>query len=637
MNFTVRAKHMAKRQRKLRTRGDDRFLGLSKALGQLESFGGALVDKLAARAVAQLGKNISYKIIMYGTGTRICGFDEKAYEVYAALIDRYRKLTELYEQQVHSESAGLHLESVRSRDIIRGISSIISSRIKFAEENGDLSGENPVSAEKNRLITALLQEFYKECKLVPKEAFTLEIAKIKRHRAAGLAAAFSREAAEAAFTDIISRVEILSQPIYPIYRKKCQSVAATLNDLNIRKSASYYFRLIETEKDLLESIVKIQLNALELELTNNQEEQANRLPRAIRECYQIFMKDASQILDALHSASNLEDPPFTDSHENYQADLAHKLSAEQAFPVSVFEMALEDLPALLNNYERELRDFLRSLVEQKVSKASLDKTLYELRKNVTQSALMANEMINVFVKVHSYYKAHEDTLSLEPCVEIISGIDETTVIKIMNIKDGKSAFYDGALQKLAVFLAEGREICEAVFEGISQEISYGLLEALLANPPEGISRYIENAFDAAFSRGFALKTNKTEATWQNEISKMILAFKREVLLYEMGTFDEIMNFSVSKLVEDAGENHKLSLSYANHLKKAQNELIEILGRNGISRIQPMPHDPFDGREHDVLMAERTEGFAKGEIVKTFASGYREKETILVRASVIAAK
>ncbi|MCL2852363.1 MAG: nucleotide exchange factor GrpE [Defluviitaleaceae bacterium] len=632
---------MSKRHKQHMARGEadpagqdfrDHLNGLVTALDELERFGGALVDKFAARVVAQMGKNISYKIVMSGIGARLNSFDEKSYEAYAALMGRYKDISELYGQVCDG------IMNENTRRILDGVISIISSRVKFAEENGGISRENPVNAEKNKLVTGLLQEFYKECKLVAKDDFFAEVDKVKERRLHTLAASPDIDAAHAAFADVVSRIDKLSRPIYPIYQKKCQSLVAALNDLNLRTSASYYFRLIETEKDIIESIVKIQLSALDREY-DPVESGEGRLLQAIRECYQMFMKDACQILDGLRGALGQDDESRTsaESYENYQADLVTKLSAEQAFPAAVFEQASQELPTLLRRYGQELEAALHAIIENKIAKARLDRTLYELRKNVTQSTLMANEMTGVFRAIHKFYQEHEEYLASEPGIEIISGIHETIGIKIMNIQDGKAAFYEDALQKLENCMLDGRGLCETALENIRAEAAPGLLETLLAAPPDSLPESLEKAFDAAFERSFAQKIDKATASWQTEINRHITAFKREVLLYEMGTFDEIMNFSVSKLVEDSGEEQSPSLAYAAHLKRAQGELVEILGRNGISRIMPHPHDPFDGKEHDVLMAERTEGFAKGEIVKTFSSGYRERDTVLVRASVIAAK
>jgi len=661
---------MSKRHtKKLRARAENggKLAGLQKALAELDRFCDTLLDVFVTRAVSQLGKNVSYKIVMCGAGARLGRFDEQAYDVYATLIGHYKNITALYDQNMYSaphdpgrarEPANAAETAGRAREIADGIISIISSRVKFSEENGGLSVENPINAEKNKLVTGILQEFYREYKLVSKDEFHNEIAAIKARHKHSLVTSFGHDSARAAFDEILGSTDLLSRPTYTIYCKKCQSLVAMLNDLNLRTSANYYFRLLEAEKDIIESIVKIQISALEREFVNAQASDrpdepqriaVNKFLQTIQECYQLFMKDAGHILSELRQATCQDDDPRThiaDNFENYHADLTLRLAGEQSFPLAALELAQVELPALLAACEHALTKALQAVIERKIARPTLDRTLYELRKNVTQATIMADEMAAVFQKAQDFAHEHESSLATEPGIEIIKGINETTGIKIMNIQDGKQSFSDEALQRLLKLRDDGRALCETLLKNTVADVAKSLLEISLSNcaeigVPDNVSACLEKAFDEVYERDFSQRIDKTVSSWQSEINKQIVSFKRQVLLYEMGTFDEIMNFSVTKLVEDAGEfgegSQSPSMSYAEHLRHSQSDLVEILGRNGITRILPQPHDPFDGKEHDVLMAERAEGFTKGEIVKTYSSGYKEHDTVLVRASVIAAK
>jgi len=62
-----------------------------------------------------------------------------------------------------------------------------------------------------------------------------------------------------------------------------------------------------------------------------------------------------------------------------------------------------------------------------------------------------------------------------------------------------------------------------------------------------------------------------------------------------------------------------------------------LRKNNITPIRPNPQEIFNGKEHEVLVAEKQEGFNKGEIIKLVGSGYRYKDVVLMRANVIAAR
>ena len=121
------------------------------------------------------------------------------------------------------------------------------------------------------------------------------------------------------------------------------------------------------------------------------------------------------------------------------------------------------------------------------------------------------------------------------------------------------------------------------------------------------------------------------------LQKKLAQFKKEQLLFECSTFEEILHYSVSRLREvsesDAPEVH----AFVAAIDENAARLSSILTCRGITLMQPSPHDMFNGREHEVLMAEEREGFAKGEIIKFINSGYKEKDIVLIRANVIAAK
>ena len=63
----------------------------------------------------------------------------------------------------------------------------------------------------------------------------------------------------------------------------------------------------------------------------------------------------------------------------------------------------------------------------------------------------------------------------------------------------------------------------------------------------------------------------------------------------------------------------------------------LLKKNNIDLIRPTPHEMFNPKEHEILMAETLSDFKKGEIVKLMNSGYRQRETVLMRANVIVAR
>jgi molecular chaperone GrpE (heat shock protein) len=126
---------------------------------------------------------------------------------------------------------------------------------------------------------------------------------------------------------------------------------------------------------------------------------------------------------------------------------------------------------------------------------------------------------------------------------------------------------------------------------------------------------------------------KMEGEYRAKIDKAIQNFKKETLLYEVNTFEEILTYSVSRLRDSALSGVPRAVELLDGVAAA---LEMMLKKNYIIPIRPVPHDIFNAREHEVLMAEKQDGFNKGEIIKLLNSGYKHKDTVILRANVIAA-
>ncbi len=51
------------------------------------------------------------------------------------------------------------------------------------------------------------------------------------------------------------------------------------------------------------------------------------------------------------------------------------------------------------------------------------------------------------------------------------------------------------------------------------------------------------------------------------------------------------------------------------------ELVKVLGRNGVSLIEPEPNDEFQPGRHEAVMQQPAEGITPGHIVSTFQPGF----------------
>jgi len=147
------------------------------------------------------------------------------------------------------------------------------------------------------------------------------------------------------------------------------------------------------------------------------------------------------------------------------------------------------------------------------------------------------------------------------------------------------------------------------------------IDEFFANPRGAITAYND-------------KLTKHIANNQAKLDKASLRYKKEALLYEISTFEEILYYSVSRLRESTLPHVAAAVQI---LDETIFVLEEHIRTRGITIIRPNPHEPFNGREHEVLTAEEQEGFAKGQIIKTMVSGYKQNDQVIIRANVVAAR
>jgi len=616
---------------KVRSKKTDKLNVLKQTLSQLDILSGILVDELAEHALNQLCTVISDEIIASAAYSRLHNVDERAYSVYTALIERYKGIMTLYEQ------FQADITHEQAHEIVSGIIAIITSRVNLAEEHGVLTDESPITTEKKQLAANVVQEFHVEFEHASKNTFHTEISTLQPHLKLTLIQASDFEQVRAA-TEITDTATKLAHILYPAYCSCCQALTAQLNDIELRRVTNYYLRILEDERHIIESLVKIKVTAeaYSHSADSTVENVTDQILQAIYECYQLFMVDANPIFSyLLHPQEQAEQwAAQVYTIDGFKDALTAKLCVEEILHLEIYEETIAELAVLFGKFNRELEKYLCNVIEQKIGKDMLDKTIDELCDASTPSLLMANKMSDIFRRASIFFDEHENILLEEPGAEIIAGINETVGIKTMSIADGEQSF-SGDMQ--AIFLSfqnERQNLCETILKNSHGAAANKLLEMFFTDKTCNVKKIIDNVLE---QENYTTKTIKTASTWQSKVYKRIMEFKRDVLLYEMGTFDEIINYSVRKLVNDINEDHASTLAYAAYLKQTQSELVEMLSRNNIVRIIPEPHTPFNAKEHDVLTAEVTEGFAKGEIVKTFSSGYKENDVALVRATVVAAK
>ncbi len=108
-------------------------------------------------------------------------------------------------------------------------------------------------------------------------------------------------------------------------------------------------------------------------------------------------------------------------------------------------------------------------------------------------------------------------------------------------------------------------------------------------------------------------------------------FKKECVLREISTFEEIINHSLSTLSEN--ENN---FEFIKFMEEINEDIRSSLEKHDIKIILPKVEETFDAKEHFVLVAEKDKMFKKGQIIKVVSSGFKENDLVIVKANVVCA-
>ncbi|MCL1863970.1 MAG: nucleotide exchange factor GrpE [Defluviitaleaceae bacterium] len=522
--------------------------------------------------------------------SRLGESDETVYAHLVGLMGVYRRVVDL--------AADSSFESPTVRALIMGICEVLKSRLReFEEETGDFQeGSNPITLEK--------------CAIVD-EAVLKAVEVIEKHESK-FATGLRNE--NEVWDDSFEMILLGNfYDFYTTYREALRFCQAKFDDLQGRKTSRFYTALVEREWEELGNIIKVQVLALE--------EAAPREPTV------------TCILDALREAYQQTAPII----EELQKLLASSPRTTVCRPLEEFESELNAALVAASPVQPEKQMFLDALDAQAtVLLGGFDmeykKAAYTLQRMVSAEVLLAEEITDVFVKSLASIK-NNNQAEVESEKNILTGICETIEIKISGLKENIVTFTSQCGDVLKEFSTEktafGSEEMQPILENVRA--------AWTENPPEdesAIGGFFEECKNGrTFDPCRELLENK-KIKYTEKLEKASLRFKREVLLYEVCTFEEILTHSVSRL-RDSQDRHVLAA--AQDLDFTFRSLEVILKKNNITVIRPLLKEQFNSKEHEVIIAEKHSNFEKGEIVKVMTAGYKHKEQVILRANVIAAR
>ena len=582
--------------------------------------------------------------------SKLGSIDEELYSQCVWLIGAYEEIVTFHENFRED------IVNPEIRGITDGIITILFSRMREFEESAPADGSNPIAAEKETIISHAAEHLEKASSIQLQVFFpelwgSLAMARWVKD---GMTKETLLALSEATHDRIFPY-------LYGAYRESLDLCRDRLKDFERRKAVQFYKAMMEDELEILSTIIKVQVQALEQAAKGLLEEDfseesileenlpeddpgelvLHKILSLLREAYQRFGKSSTEILAAFNHSENISSYL---SHEQYESE-ACSYECFEAFLNTCLEKApyindtaLEDK---IHTFKLQVEQEAESLLAQ--HRLSFFKSLHRFHRIVGGEVALAIEMTDIFIKLREDWPEiileanvseakSEVTEDIEAkCeetegIEILRGVAETIEIKIDGLQESIEQFQEECVRIIEAFAAENTDPSHEEVKAAKAEI----WQLWAQNPddfapnPTGILTLMElhKHLDKSISRH------------QEVLNKKLHRFKCESLLYEISTYEEIIFYSVSRLRKLESKMFQQGAVLAD---AALNHLEVLLKKNKIEIIRPQPHDPFNSKEHEVLMAESAPDFKKGEIVKLMTSGYRQNDVVLLRANVIAAR
>lgn len=586
-------------------------------------------DTFINNSIEQIFRNIKnclFEKIMpvISCDSAITKCDERIYDYYHSLINYYKNTVDIYNKNKES----IVSESISK--ILSGLYSVLVSQIKQFNELNSIANVknergkriNPIYAEKKVITRNNIKLFSNKIDIIKNKVCKNDISKYK----------------EILFDIIYNENNIYNMPIemnkyiidinsnefYIIYKETIKKCINELNDLNSRDILNFYFDMLKEEKDNLGSVIKIQIDALEKEIqTKDEEEIILKILYNLREAYQRICKQMKIIEENFKVRDNKNSIlKFESNNENFKNNFIGNFEIKN----DTFEDYIKNINKSFFNFKKLFDENVCILINC-ISLNAVENN-EEINNIVENENNIAFDLINIFNEIISYTNDNVEVFENTEYKEIIMGILETIQIKVESIDENRNIFVNECQQELEKYKSIEINISEEEIKTACNNLFKQWFEI------EEKNDFLESCIKKYIYDNFYDKIIKQQEKHLFKINKLSLQFKREQLLFEICTFEEIINYSISRLRNSENED---IMQYVSKIDNISESIYNMLLKYNIKTIIPKAHDLFNGKEHEVLIAEKNDEFKKGEIIKLMNSGYKQGDTVILRANVIAAK
>ena len=607
----------------------------------------SIIDKLVEAARFDMFRSLKYLVVekintACGNDEALSSYDIEIYDAYMRIIGTYRQVVDIY------LDPNRPIVSLPVKEIWDGIYEVLMSRLLAISEKDNFA--NPVQAEKKEIvakiittaaghmdsITQLIEDEFAAAENISIRQDLLGMDDIKYEDVQNICNDIADNAKKQCLRDF-----------YATYISAVKLALVNLNDLSERHNVSYYNELLKEEQDLLRQIIVVQVMALEKATSEGlaTDAEANVLEDALNVLREAHQRESGEIdrierlfnESAARNRENLGQVVMDVENEAEFSASFDELSPFGRDLPTIFETMKQSFGKAQIDFAKGAAEFANERLRGYVGKLVMQEIYYN-KKAVSALVMMSNDVALCFGGILDHYNEYKESLDVSDDKEIVKGVAETILIKIDSLREAVQGFEEDTDRLFGAFTTKEDSIAidpeAAVYlqaHLVRNLLPYGkettngaMIVKKLAD--EMVEHRDFSEYKQSMDKGLAKKTDGLE--------KRMLKFMRDSFFYELSTFEEIMYYSVSRLRESDDDD---VLALVTEIDIQYKRTGDILTKYGVEKIAPVAHDAFNPKENEVLMAEESEGFKKGEIIKTVNSGYRQGDVIIMRANVIAAR
>ncbi|MDR2939948.1 MAG: nucleotide exchange factor GrpE [Clostridiales bacterium] len=593
----------------------------------LTNFVGSFISKANTKTFNSINLFVNNKLLELKDNNLLKNKDEDIYLYCNYLNESFKKFINLYNKNKR------FITSYRKIEILDGLKLILSNQISQYFEIYNEKEINPILEEKLKIIRGSMGSFERR-QLKSLDNNTIVLGKdITSDVIFNISKQPNQD--ELFVSAIVDNFAgFIESNVYSNYLLVKAECLGNINGLERRKVTTKYLELMKQEYEILSSIIKVQVAPLERIVSQTSEEKVaiDKMLSIIRESYQFISRKFDELSVFLLEAEKLSRLNPDEDKGNFDKECTKFIYDS---------MNNLEMKFFFNIVKEKYNSIIKKVEANIVNKVDAELTAYALeiyktaKENFKSYTLLTKEFlsaVNIFI---NFDKAYAEKAIDVPAEDILAGVSETIKIKRDSISEGDGEFKQRCIPAIGGVLQNNFEFNQKESTHLSQ-----LLEGITSLPDlEADGKDISNRFylatmgDPEFE-SFLDKRIKALEAKKDKINKVFFNYLKENILSEIMSFEEIEHYSISKL---KGPGHDILNKYSLIFEKVMFSIDRILEKNNIERISPSVHDLFNPKEHEILVAEKKDGFNKGEIIKPLNNGFKKDGAVIIRANIVAAK